>query len=214
MDVRRLFSTPLAIEMVDDAALHAELRTAIVAERTRDPAGIVQSNLGGWHSNTGMLEWGGEPAKVLAKRAVAMADRLTVDRKSPDASRFGWAAEMWANVCARGHANQYHVHPGCYWSAVFYLDDGYGGSDDPALGGELQLQDPRMPAVRMAAPDLVMREADGSMQHNELTVRPRTGLMVLFPAWLQHAVRPYLGGGERVTIAINLVAAPRRPAAG
>lgn len=214
MDVRRLFSTPLALEMMGDAELIAALRGAISDERERDPAGIALSNLGGWHSNTAMLRWGGAPAKRLVQQASAMADALTIDRKSPDASRYGWVAEMWANVSARGHANQYHVHPGCYWSAVYYLDDGYGGSDDTSLGGELLLQDPRMPAIRMAAPDLVMRGADGQMQHNELTVRPKTGLLALFPSWLQHAVNPYNGDGERVTVAINLLAAPKRAAAG
>lgn len=213
-DVRRLFSTPFALEMVEDPALIESLRAAIAAERERDPTGVSQSNLGGWHSNAAMLDWAGDPAKQLAVKAIGVADTLTIDRRSPDKSRYGWAAEMWANVSGRGHANQYHVHPGCYWSAVFYVDDGYGGSDDPALGGELQLQDPRMPAVRMAAPDLAMRDADGTIQHSELTVRPKTGLLVLFPAWLQHAVRAYDGAGERITVAINLIAALKPPAAG
>lgn len=213
-DVRRLFSTPFALEMVEDPKLLEDLRAVVAAERTRDPAGVVHSNIGGWHSNTAMLEWGGRPAKRLAQKAVTMADTLTIDRRSPERSRFGWAAEMWANVATRGSSNQYHVHPGCYWSAVFCLDDGYGGSEDAALGGELQLQDPRMPAVRMAAPDLAMREADGTLQHSELTVRPRTGLLVVFPAWLQHAVRPYQGDGERMTIAINLIATLRSARAG
>ena len=205
-DVRRLFSTPLAVEMVDDLSLRESLRTAIAAERERDPAGISVSNLGGWHSNTAMLAWGGEPARRLAAIAVAMAETLTIDPKSPAKSRYGWRADMWANVSRRGHANQYHVHPGSFWSAVFCLDDGYAGSDDPALGGELQLLDPRMPAVRMAAPDLALRDADGQMQYSELLIRLRSGLLVMFPSWLQHGVRPFNNDGERITVALNLVA--------
>lgn len=154
-----------------------------------------------------MLEWGGDAARALASQAMTMADALTVDVKSPDASRYGWGAEMWANVSGKGHANQYHFHPGSYWSAVAYLDAGYAGSDDPALGGELQLLDPRMPAIRMAAPDLRLKEADGQTQPNEIAVRPRTGLIVLFPSWLQHGVRPFHGEGTRISVAINLVAA-------
>jgi uncharacterized protein (TIGR02466 family) len=213
-DVRHLFSTPFAIETVDDASLVAGLRDAIAAERTRDPGGITHSNLGGWHSNMEMLAWGGGPARDLARHAIGMAEALTIDRGSPDASRYRWTAEMWANVCTRGHANQFHVHPGSFWSAVYYLDDGYGGSDDPALGGELQLLDPRMPMVAMARPELAFREPDGTIQHAELTLRPRTGVMVTFPAWLQHGVRPYLGSGERISIAINLKPTRPEPASG
>ena len=33
---------------------------------------------------------------------------------------------------------------------------------------------------------------------------PRAGMMVLFPSWLQHAVRPYRGTQTRISIAFNM----------
>ncbi|MEC8179781.1 MAG: TIGR02466 family protein, partial [Pseudomonadota bacterium] len=114
---------------------------------------------------------------------------------------------MWANVSGKGHANQYHAHPGSYWSAVAYVDDGYNGSEEATLGGELQLLDPRMPMIRMTAPDLFLTDGQGSGQPNEYLHRPSTGEIVLFPSWLQHAVRPFHGSGTRISIAINLIAA-------
>jgi len=33
---------------------------------------------------------------------------------------------------------------------------------------------------------------------------PRAGVLALFPSWLVHAVRPYTGAGERISIAFNL----------
>ena len=36
------------------------------------------------------------------------------------------------------------------------------------------------------------------------TVRPRTGRLVMFPAWLLHQVRPYRGTAQRISIAFNL----------
>ncbi len=35
-------------------------------------------------------------------------------------------------------------------------------------------------------------------------IRPRAGLLVLFPSWLQHQVRSYRGKRERISIAFNL----------
>jgi uncharacterized protein (TIGR02466 family) len=209
-DVRRLFSTPFMLDLLPDADMLASLRSAVEAEHVRDPAGVRVSNVGGWHSNTRMGEWGGEAALRLARKTMAMADELTIDFKSPDKSRYGWHAEMWANIGGMGSANQYHTHPGSFWSAVAYVDDGYQGDADPALGGELQLLDPRMPMIRMTAPDLRLTDADGQLQHNEIAVRPRTGLIVLFPSWLLHAVRPFHGAGTRISIAVNLIAAPRQ----
>jgi hypothetical protein len=29
-------------------------------------------------------------------------------------------------------------------------------------------------------------------------------MLVMFPSWLQHSVRPYLGSGTRISIAVNV----------
>ena len=190
---RDLFATPFIVDRLQSEQGIAMLRDAVEAERSRDPEGVDISNVGGWHSNTNMLDWGGEAARALVFKAMTMADAQTLDTKADSGSRFadgrfGWIPEMWANISQAGHANQYHTHPGSFWSIVAYLDDGYEGDDDPALGGELQLLDPRMPMVRMTAPDLRTLGADGTAQANEPTVRPQTGMIVMFPSWLQHAV--------------------------
>jgi uncharacterized protein (TIGR02466 family) len=204
---RSLFATPFVVDRLQSAEGLRLLSEAIEAERLRDPAGMQISNVGGWHSNTGMLEWGGEAARALAYKAMTMADQFTVDARSPQQNRFEWVPEMWANVSGKEHANQYHAHPGSYWSAVAYVDDGYDGSEEATLGGELQLLDPRMPMIRMTAPDLFLTDGQGSGQPNEYLHRPSTGEIVLFPSWLQHAVRPFHGSGTRISIAINLIAA-------
>ena len=38
-------------------------------------------------------------------------------------------------------------------------------------------------------------------------IRPRAGLLVLFPSWLSHGVRPYAGTDVRISIALNLTPA-------
>lgn len=205
-EVRRIFSTPLAMELVAEAVDLAELRGAIEAERERDPHGIAVSNVGGWHSAATLQHWGGEAASALANRVAAIADTMTLDDRDRAARTHRWKADMWANVVGRGHSHQYHFHPGCVWSAVAWVDDGYAGDPDPTLGGELQLLDPRMPQIRMNAPHLRLREADGGEQLVEPFIRPKTGMLVVFPAWLSHAVRPFRGTGTRISVALNLLA--------
>jgi uncharacterized protein (TIGR02466 family) len=34
-------------------------------------------------------------------------------------------------------------------------------------------------------------------------IHPRSGQLVLFPSWLLHAVRPYRGDRERISVAFN-----------
>lgn len=114
-ETRRLFSTPFVIDTLQSEAGIAALRQAIEAEHRRDVQGMSISNIGGWHSNTQMIDWGGEAARALAFKAMQMADAQTLDARSPQASRFGWVPEMWANVSHKGNANQNHFHPGSFW---------------------------------------------------------------------------------------------------
>ena len=210
-DVRSLFATPFIIESLRSAQGLQELRESILARAKSDPTGLQVSNVGGWHSTTDMIDWGGEAAGALAYKAMTLADEHTIDVKGSDAKRFEWIPEMWANISSAGDANQYHTHPGSFWSVVAYIDDGYQGSSDAGLGGQLQLLDPRMPMVRMTAPDLRFADS-GKPQANEIAIRPRTGMLVMFPSWLQHAVQPFRGSGQRISVAINLVPAMLPPA--
>lgn len=204
MKAAGVFETPVLVEQIEGSvALNAALRTVIL-QRCGETAGITISNVGGWHSDTGLLEWGGAPAKALCRHIIELADAFTADIKAGKGRRHGWAPEMWANVLRAGNSNRHHSHPGSYWSAVYYVDDGYEGSPDRSLGGELVLFDPRMPMVRMTAPDLRFKRPDGSTDHDEVFLRPAPGMVVMFPSWLSHAVLPYEGSGTRISVAVNL----------
>ena len=45
---------------------------------------------------------------------------------------------------------------------------------------------------------------DGQSVGAAETIRPRPGLLFLFPSWLFHQVRPYRGDALRISIAFNL----------
>lgn len=196
---RAVFATPVLAEIWPDAARHTAALKAAILNRAANAGSVAKSNVHGWQSDVDMAVWGGPAAAALIAHATARADRFTT-------APTGWNAEMWANVSRRGASNQTHAHPGSIWSMVYYVDDGYAGSADKALAGELSFLDPRFPAVRMTAPDLRYRRPDGSLDNQEVWLRPRTGLFLMFPSWLMHGVRPYHGSGTRISIAINLVA--------
>lgn len=203
-----LFATPVIVDHMPDAAtINARLKQLIV-QRQQESEGLAISNVGGWHSDTEMLRWGGDAARRLLERIIADVDKFTVDLKAKGQPRYKWFAEMWANVSPPQASNQLHAHPGAFWSAVYYVDDGYGGSNESSLGGELVLHDPRFPSIRMNTPDLRFRQAGQPADHEEARLRPESGRIVIFPAWLLHSVRPYQGSGLRISIAVNLSAVP------
>ena len=201
MSLLTLFGTPVLIEELPDAAaLNADFIRAITAREQSHP-GTQHSNLGGWQSGWDMDRWGGAAAIKLLAIGRNTANRITTDRQGRPVS-ISWKANMWANVNRTGHGNEFHSHPGSFWSAVYYVDDG-GIDADPSLGGELEFMDPRGPGPAMYAPQLAYGSAGLSVGANE-TVRPKAGRLVMFPAWLLHQVRPYRGSARRISIAFNL----------
>jgi uncharacterized protein (TIGR02466 family) len=196
-----LFSTPVVIsDLAEAAALNADLRAVIVHRETTHP-GTEHSNLGGWQSDWDMDRWGGAAAIKLLAIGRNTANRVTTDRQGNPVAPT-WKANMWANVNRSGHGNEFHSHPGSFWSGVYYVDDG-GIDGDPTLGGELEFMDPRGPGPAMYAPHLAFGKAGLSVGANE-TVHPKAGRLVMFPAWLLHQVRPYRGKAQRISIAFNL----------
>jgi uncharacterized protein (TIGR02466 family) len=203
-----LFGTPVLVETWPGMEeWNSELFDRITQHRSQQPS-VSLSNVHGWQSQTDMLDWSGEAGRDLCDHVLACCDQFTVDLREQGTRRFEWLPEMWANVNEHGASNQTHCHPGSQWSAVYYVQDGFGGSEDRPLGGELVFVDPRMPMIRMRDPDLRFRTRDQSFDHQEVWVRPTTGQLVMFPAWLMHSVRPYLGNDLRVSIALNISSRP------
>ncbi len=200
--VRGLFATPVAaIEAPDAATRNAALRAAILRRRAEAPS-VQASNAGGWHSDREIETWAGAPALEVLALAREMANRMTADRHGK-LTRPEWATTAWANVNGPGDANMCHYHPGAFWSGTYYIDDG-GCAEDASLGGEFEMLDPRGAGPGMYAPTLKFAGEDGQSVGGAETIRPRPGLMILFPSWLLHQVRPYRGTGLRISLAFNL----------
>lgn len=197
----KLFPTPVVVATMPDAdALNAELRRIILA-RAETSESLHYSNSGGWQSSWDLHEWGGAPMQQVLACVRRIADEATVDRTGKR-HKLAWRINAWANVNRSGHGNQFHTHPGAFWSATYYVDDGGVGAD-PALGGEFEIQDPRGAAPAMYAPHLTFPGEDGVALGTTQRLPPRTGMVVLFPSWLPHGVRPYRGTRERISIALN-----------
>lgn len=195
------FATPVIIdELADAGGLNAELETAISARMASD-SGVQLSNRGGWQSTHDLTAWAGAAGARLVDHAAALASAHTISSREAGLS---WSIDAWANVGTAGAANRAHVHGGAFWSAIYYVRVGAGE------GGELVLHDPRLPGLLMHAPELHFRGAGPELS---VPIKPKAGMMVLFPAWLSHSVEPWEGMEPRISIAMNIRAASARGAA-
>jgi len=202
VEVQNLFATPVAVVTLPDAeARNRALAERILAHERATPS-VHHSNLGGWQSPDDFARWGGPEGQALLQFAENLGRQLVAGR---DGSRLDpeWRVNAWANVNRAGQGNEFHTHPGAYWSATYYVRDG-GVGDDPALGGEFEMADPRGVAPAMLAPHFAFATRGGASAGASELIRPKAGMMIMFPSWLSHAVRPYRGQDVRISIALNL----------
>ncbi len=204
MKIHPLFPTPLLESVLPGSEqLCAQLRDVILG-RMAVSEGVRHSNLTGWQSDHDFMAWSGEPGRILLSAVQEVANRFTgvVLDGQLQRTTLDWKISGWANVNRRGDANALHYHPGCYWSAVFYVDDGgINGGDE--LGGAIEFVDPRGAMPLMYAPTVKMAVSQCATAGLGEQIFPRTGTLVMFPSWLGHRVTAYTGGGERISVAIN-----------
>ena len=201
IEARSYFPTPVTVFDAPDADRLNWLLGPLILAREQVQESVDHSNLGGWQSTDDFQDWGGDAGGELIAHGKALANRLTADRDGKPVE-IDWRVNCWANINRQGHANEFHTHPGCFWSACYYVDDG-GAAADRSLGGEFEIKDPRGVAPAMYAPNLCYNlPGCQSLGASEL-IFPRAGTMLMFPSWLSHAVRPYLGGGTRISVAFN-----------
>jgi len=109
--------------------------------------------------------------------------------------RIGFRLESWVNMHDRGGFNFLHLHDGCLLSGVFYLQV-------PQGSGDLVFRDPR-PGVLNS-----YLKGNGANAYSDVRLTPETGLVALFPSWLEHYVEPHGSDVPRIAISFNALAAP------
>ena len=72
------------------------------------------------------------------------------------------------------------------------------------IATRLAVQHPRGVAPPMYAPLRGFAMPGGQSAGASELIRPKAGMMIVFPSWLSHGVRPYTGTATRMSIAINL----------
>lgn len=197
-----IFETPIAYCQINDGEGFLQELERRARERKQSEPGLNRSNVGGWHSDTNMLQWGGPAAERLARSTIKICKKMSQFKES-SVEDYDWTVRMWANVTPKGGLNNLHAHPGNLWAAVLYLDMGLDADED-ASNGAFYVEDPRFPMSAMHNTAFRMIGVDGKPQEFELEFKLQRASLLVFPAWLRHGVRLYSGSRERLSIAMNI----------
>jgi uncharacterized protein (TIGR02466 family) len=139
--------------------------------------------------------WNSEDMAVLARpefsplhQAVRAACGAALSEMGQGDAAF--SLQSWINMHDRGGFNFLHMHEGSLLSGSFYISA-------PPGSGQFVFRDPR--------PGVINGSIKGGVPngHADVHLTPSSGLLVLFPCWMEHYVEPHDSGEPRITLAFN-----------
>jgi len=176
-------------------SLLPSLKAALLKERRRSPQGEQRSQVNGWHSPPDLAARE-QPYFRQTTRAIVNAVSKVVRARAQERDLtlppHAWRVLEWAIILDPGGYNRLHDHGDSHYSVAFYVD---AGDPKTPLGGCLSFVDPRRDATVLPGVDL-----DPTI----LDIPVKTGMLAIFPGYLQHAVQPYDGTRPRIVISANL----------
>ena len=174
-----------------DPSMHKEyfdmMRNEIDMMERTDHEGRNVSNQNGWQSNDGIDR---HPTFVKCIRAIkrTIRDEMMPFMGLKDNTFDIEFHNAWANKNYKGSWNAPHLHNGCYYSGVMYIQADGDEGIFRALDTDHKVVGTFPSTPRMAE----------SWSHE-----PRTGVMLLFPSALMHMVEPNPTDKPRYSISFN-----------
>jgi uncharacterized protein (TIGR02466 family) len=204
-----MFAVPFGMSRhPDPAALNLALR-GLILERERlgtagaNPRPLTTRNAGVYESHFNLFR-DPHPAIQELKRfcwdqLLAVIGQLSgYDLKTLE--RLQIYNDAWFHVTRRGGFFGLHNHPNASWSGVYCVDPGRHDAGQPESGA-LTFVNPMTASAMFldAANARIQAPFNGALR----SVHFEPGQLVLFPSYVLHDVKPFLGEGERITIAFN-----------
>lgn len=200
-----LFPTMLMKRPLPGMAGHNLQLAAMIRalEQSEPNANSRTSTKGGYQTSEGLLS--GEhsqaqnPALLALKRHIGEAAQdyagiLIRQECAQTPQSVNFTMWGWGVILREGNWQGHHVHAGANISGVYYIAAPPAALEETGEEGKISFFDPR-PRANMV--QLLAQKT----RHPEA---PVPGDMVIFPSWLEHAVAPFRGAGERICIAFNV----------
>lgn len=189
-----VFANYIDVYAVEDhEALNAAL-LAVIADWRRADKGVSSSNQLGWHSSRDLFSRE-EPAflKLFSHldHAVTVSARRHWKEFHPERNIV--VREGWANVNGKGAFNTIHEHDTFHYSGAYYVAV---GKVEEGRSGAIEFLNPS----GISAIPLPNR---AYISPPKITLVPKAGTIMVFPAYLRHWVYPNQNDEERVSIAFN-----------
>ena len=174
-----------------DVQLNNQELAQHVINWSQQDQGIKKTNVNGWHSQTDMHT---KPEyKSLLDELFIFIQEIWKEEWLDKQPVLG---NMWANINYQGGYNKPHVHPNTLFSGVYYV------KTSPNCG-KLVCNDPR-PGIQTMMPARIKGKPPKHLWR-EVHLDPIEGRIIIFPAWLWHAVEPNESNDIRISVSFNFI---------
>ena len=174
-----------------DVQLDNNQLTQDIVNWSNQDKGVSKTNYKGWHSTTDMHT---KPEyQQLVTELLRMQKEIYYNEHIYRYARLG---NMWANINPTDGMNQPHIHPNSLFSGVYYVKS-------QPNAGRLKIYDPR-PGVQFIMPTRKPGNP-GKDMWRDANIEPVVGRIIMFPAWLWHAVEPNKSNDIRISVSFNFI---------
>ena len=167
--------------------------------RSNDKEGLIKSNTGlnGYHSkNIGNLENLPEIKKLMIKIVKCVNSIHQISREGNLQ-----LANFWINISGKGASNSPHIHSGLTYSGVYFIkipkvmNGGkflfYRDFNEANLNSKSFMGDFKK-GYKLQAYDYPI-----------ISIPPKENVLIIFPAWIPHAVETNLSEEDRISLSFN-----------
>jgi uncharacterized protein (TIGR02466 family) len=158
---------------------------------------------GGYRSKDGFLHRKEPAVQWLRQQIVSRVQFLLSMANATDVE---FEVDGWGAVLRGGDGQSAHVHPGSMYAGVYYVTVPKEVAESGKDGGCLEFMDPR-PGAPMAQ---VLRGRNLYGDNFQICPNAEGGLMVIFPPYQMHEVKPMPSSykGPRIGISFNVIYKP------
>ena len=191
-EINLFFSTPVWTCIVPNFQnINDSILEYIYELKSKDSEGLKRSNFKGWHSNNFDLN---EPKpKEFVNSIQTPLKELFNDMEWDLFKQKVKITSMWSIINTKEAFNGRHIHGNNHISAAYYVKA-------PEKCGNIVFYDPRSAPV-FNHPIIKKPNKLNSDSHS---IKPKEGLLVLFPSYLHHSVDFNKSNDERVVISFNI----------
>jgi uncharacterized protein (TIGR02466 family) len=210
LSIEPVFATPFAVARHPQPdTLNAALRELFTAraaegERFANAQPLVKRADTLYESNFQLFDWPDAPIAELRDFCLGQLYQTIAQLNQYDADmlrRLHLSVESWFHLTRHGGWFAMHNHALHSWSGVYCVDPGKDTSGI-ADSGVLSFLNPQ--AMSTMFMDMSVANMKGGYNYGPREFRLAPGQLIMFPSWVLHEVKPFMGEGTRITVAFNV----------